>query len=83
MIRLARFPKERDCQNGQEGQRLNRRIRKTVRPVVWEGARARSRVLDPIVVGRGAEMHTELPQLVLTSGGGLSIFLSAQPARSF
>jgi hypothetical protein len=31
-----------------EGRRLNRRIRKTVRPVVWEGARAQSRVPDPI-----------------------------------
>ena len=29
----------------------NRRIRKTVRPVVWEGAGAQSPVPDPIVPG--------------------------------
>ena len=48
--RLSEWP---DCQNGQGGQQLNRRMRKTVRPVVWEGARAQSRVPDPISPGRG------------------------------
>lgn len=28
--------------------RFNRRMRKTARPVVWEGGRAQSRPLDPI-----------------------------------
>ena len=34
---------------------LNRRMRKTACPVVWEGWRAQSRQLDPIVLHQGCE----------------------------
>jgi hypothetical protein len=36
---------------GKEAAAFNRRMRKTARPVVWEGAEAQSSAPDPIVRG--------------------------------
>ena len=65
--------------------RLNRRMRKTACPVVWEGWRAQSRQPDPIRAGGGSRMGAGLSRCFRTrasaSGGRGSCGRPGAPRR--